>query len=358
MPYVINLEGIIGGWDSDIDYIRDHLRRANGEDVMVNVASPGGLISEGLNIYNALNNYSGTVDTNAAGVVASMATYIFMVGKKRTAEKNAVFMIHNGRGFAEGDHIEMFKFGSHLKSLSGMVAKEYSEKTGTPLDDITKAMNRTTYYYGDEIKEAGFAHEMVGDEPKDSREEAVAFAELMYEDCQSKMNKPEKVKKDLTALSVMMEDFEKQPSNNNQKPILKDPEETIMKLSELKEKHPELYDEVVAIGNGEGVKIGGDKERERVKMLTEMRAKFPKAHSQKVIDQAIAEGHDLNSLTLNLMAADQAADELAKGKKDDAKAPANGDGGDDTPEMKNGKMEHIGHIDTVSNQLANMPGVL
>ena len=315
MPHVINLEGIIGDWDSDIDFIRGELRKADGENVVVNIASPGGLISEGLNMFNALQNYSGRVDTHLSGVVASMATYISMVGETRTAEKNAVFMIHNGRGLAIGDHIEMFKFGSHLKSLSGIIAKEYSEKSGISLEDISKAMNRTTYYYGDEIKEAGFVHEMVGDAEPEGREDAVAFAELMYEDCQSKISKPEKVKKDLAALSVMMDDFEKKPSDNKQKPILKEPEEIIMNLSELKEKHLDIYNEAVALGSAQGVEDGitkgVDQERARVKMLTEMRVKFPKTHSQKVIDRAIAEDHDFNTLTLNLMAADQAAEELA-----------------------------------------------
>ncbi len=357
MPHVINLEGVIGDWDADIDFIREELKKADGKDVVVNIASPGGYISDGLNIYNALKNYSGKVDTHLSGMVASMATYIAMVGENRTAEKNAVFMIHNGRGIAIGDHIVMFKYGSHLSSLTNIIAKEYVEKTNMSLENTRIAMNKATYYYGDEIKDAGFVHEMVGDAEPEDKAEALAFAELMYEECQAKINKPERIKNDLAALSVMMGDFEKKPSNNNQKPILKDSEE-IMNIKELKEKHPELYDEIVAIGSGEGFKLGGDEERGRVKMLTEMRAKFPKAHSQKVIDQAIAEGHDLNSLTLNLMAADQAAEELEKGKKDDVKAPKNGDGGDNVPEMKDGKMEHIEHIDAMSKNLANIPSVM
>lgn len=358
MPIQIQIEDEISYWGVDIDFIRNELEKADGKDVVVNIASPGGLISEGLKIYNALKNYSGRVDTHLIGVVASMATYIALVGERRTAEKNAVFMIHNGRGVAIGDHIEMFKYGSHLSSLTNIIAKEYVDKTGMSLEDARAAMNRTTYYYGEEIKEAGFVHEMVGDEEPENRDEAIAFAELMYEESQARLNKPEAIKKDLTALSVMMEDFEKKPSNINPKPIIKDSEEEIMNLTELKEKHPQIYAEAVEIGKGEGVKFGGDEERSRVKMLTEMRAKFPKAHSQKVIDQAIAEGHDLNTLTLNLMAADQAASEVQDGVDDNATVPPNSDGGSDTPEMKDGKMEHIDHIDTVSNQLASMPGIL
>ena len=60
------------------------------------------------------------------------------------------------------------------------------------------------------------------------------------------------------------------------------------------------------------------------------------------------------------MAADQAAVELQAGKDDlnGIKVPASGDGGDNVPEMKDGKMEHIEHVDAVSKNLASMPGIM
>ena len=67
-------------------------------------------------------------------------------------------------------------------------------------------MDETTFYYGDEIKEAGFVHEMVGDEEPEDRAEAVAMAELMIEKCQDKVNKPDIVKKDMEALATMFAD--------------------------------------------------------------------------------------------------------------------------------------------------------
>ena len=376
MPHIIRIEGVIG-WKVDIEDVRKQLKKANGEDVVVNISSPGGVISEGLLIYNELKNYQGNVDTHLMGSVASLASYIAVVGTHRTAENNAIFMIHNGSGLAIGDHRAMFKFGTHLDSLTNIIAKEYALKSETDLAEIRAAMDETTYYYGDEIKEAGFVHEMVGDAEPEDRAEAVAMAELMIEECHKKVNTPELVKKDMAALATMMADeptlqkivdipteIEKIMTDylvvkakldkieNNQQTQ----EVTIMNLAELKEKHPELYKEIVALGLAEGLTEGVAQERARVKTLVEMRAKFPKAHSQNVIDQAITDGHELNQVSINLMSADQVAKEVEKAKADKAKPPGNG--ADDVPEMKDGEMTHVDHVDAVSKKIANLPGVM
>lgn len=342
MPIIINLEGEIG-WEVDVESIRNQLP-FGGEDVVVNIASPGGLISEGLKIYNELKNYDGNVDTHLTGGVSSMASYIAMVGKHRTAEKNAVFMIHNGSSLVMGDHRLMFKAGKHFESLVNMIAKELAEKSGTQLKQIRKAMDETSFYYGDEIQKAGFVHEMIGDTEPENRDESIALAELMYEQCQANINTPDIIKKELKALSVMLAD-----ENNHQKPKK---EKVIMTLEELKEKHPDIYSQVIALGVTDGV----SQERARVKSLVEMRGKFPKLHSQNVIDQGIINGHNMSEISVNLMAADQAAAELEAGKKDKAKPP--GDGGGDTPEMKDDNMTHPDHIDATSKAIASMPGVI
>ena len=376
MPHIIKIEGVIG-WETEASDIREQLEAANGEDVVVEIASPGGLISEGLLIYNELKNYKGNVDTHLMGSVASMATYIAMVGKKRTAENNAVFMIHNGMGLAIGDYRDMFKFGTHLDSLTNIIAKELSIKSETDLNEIRAAMDELTFYYGDEIKEAGFVHEMTGDADPEDRAEAVAMAELMFTECQAKINTPELIKKDMAALATMLAD---EPTGQKMADIPAEIEKimaeylvvkakvdkikneqqtqegTVMNLAEIKEKFADAYNEIVALGTAEGLTQGVEQERIRVKMLVEMRGKFPKAHSQKVIDEAIAEGTGLDQLTLNLISADQVAAEVAKAKADKAKPPGNGAG--EAPEMVDGVMTHPDHLDTVGAQIASLPGVM
>ena len=359
MPHIIKIEGVIG-WEVDAEKIGEQLESANGKDVKVEIASPGGFISEGLLIYNKLKNYKGNVDTHLNGEVASMASYIAMVGKHRTAENNSVFMIHNGVMGAYGDHNTMFKAGNHLNSLTNIFAKEMAVKSDTDLAEIRTKMDKTTFYYGDEIKEAGFVHEMVGDTEPEDRSEAVAMAELMFEECQAKINTPEFIKKDMTALATMMATTKNEPEikliknadNDTNKLKEEKKEDKTMTIEEIKAQYPEGYNQIMSIGLNEGV----TQERERVKTLVEMRAKFPKAHSQNVIDQAIIEGHDLNQVSINLMSAEQVAAELEKGKEDDDTPPGNGS--DEVPEMKDGKMTHPDHIDAMAKTVAAMPGVM
>lgn len=349
----LKIEGVIG-WDVEIKDIRDQLAEANGDDIIVDIASPGGMISEGLLIYNELKNYKGNVDTHLNGAVASMASYIAMVGTHRTTENNAVFMIHNGSGLAIGDHRLMFKVGNYLDSLTNIIAKELALKSETELSKIREAMNETTFYFGDEIKDAGFVHAVTSEAEPEDRGEAIAFAELMIDECQTKINTPELVKKDMAALATMMADepvVDKNIKTDSKKSKQQKREVTIMNLDELKEKHPELYKEIMALGRAEGV----TQERERAKMLVEMRAKFPKAHSQNVIDTAIIDGHDLSQVSINLMSAEQAAQEVAAAQADEAIPPANGE---EAPEMVDGVMTHPDHLDAVGAQIASLPGVM
>ncbi len=350
MAKKISISGIIG-LDVTSQNVKRKLRAAAGEPVLVEISSPGGLISEGLTMFNDLINYSGGVDTHLSGMVASMASYIAMAGESRTAEKNSVFNIHNGSGLAIGDHRDMFKAGKHLESLSNMVAKEYSEGSGIGLDEIRGLMDEDTFYYGDEIQEAGFVHEMIGAAEIGDRAEAVAAAQVMFQDCQTKINTPELIKSELKALSTMLA-IKPTPKKPKQKE-----EAIIMNLAEMKEKHPELYAQIVAIGDHAGMEKGVIQERDRVKALTEMRASFPKPHSQKVIDTAITEGHDTATLSVNLMAADQAEAELEAGKKDKATPPGGGDGAN-VPEMVDGVMTHVEHLDNMGAAISKLPGVL
>jgi len=259
----ITIDGIIG-FDSDNQSVRDQLKAAKGKDVLVEISSPGGFISEGLAIYNTLKNYKGRVNTHLSGSVASMATYIAMAGEKRTAENNAVFMIHNGRTIAIGDHNTMFKIGKHLDSLSNILAKEYSAKTGTSIEDIRSAMDEETFYYGEEILEAGFVHEMAGDADPEDKAEAIALAELMIDECQEKINNPESIKKDISALAVMIE----ASTGAKQKPQEDKNQMKEITLEVLAKDAPDLLAEIQAKAKSEGqeeaMAAGVTQERERV----------------------------------------------------------------------------------------------
>ena len=346
---IINIEGIIGR-DVISSDIRNQLPGDN-EDLQINISSPGGLISEGFRIFNVLKDYAGTVNTHLSGPAASMASYIFMVGKKRTAEKNAYLMIHNANMIAAGDYRDFAKYGKHLDALTNMIARETSSGSGKSLEEIRSAMDDETFYYGDDIVSNGFAHEMTGDAPQ-NKDEDIARAVLLIDECNKKISEPESLKKDIEFLATMFLKPEKDDKIENQKPQ----EDETMNEQELKEKFPDLYNKIKNEAGAAGVETGIAQERERVKGLVSLRAKFAKAHSQNVIDQAISEGHDVPTLTLNLMAAEQAAGELEK-EKDHDTGEHGSEGGDTIPEMKDGIMSHESHVTETSDRLGKLVGL-
>lgn len=64
------------------------------EVVHLLIHSTGGLISDGIGIYNYLRKLPMSLTTYNGGAVASIAVLIFLAGQVRRASKTAVFMIH------------------------------------------------------------------------------------------------------------------------------------------------------------------------------------------------------------------------------------------------------------------------
>ncbi len=156
MTKKINMMGVVG-WDFTVGMVRRELRNAAGEDVLLQIESPGGFVSDGLAMYHLIRDYSGKVTARVLGEASSMATVLALAGDALEVHNASVFMIHNPWTFAAGDYKDFEKVGNHLESLAGMLSGIYSDKTGQDRAVHRQQMDDTTFFYGDEIKEAGFA---------------------------------------------------------------------------------------------------------------------------------------------------------------------------------------------------------
>lgn len=200
---VLAISGVIG-WDIDAKEVRTFLDEATGEDIEVQISSPGGYVYPGLEIYNLLKNHDGQITTRLMGLAASMASYIAMVGDHIIAEDNAVFMIHNASGFAMGTHKTMRKAADVMEGLSNMLAKKYMDKTGKSLEEMKILMDAETFLFGDEIKDAGFVDEVAKTEKEKDKKTAVALATVAITDCMMKMKESEQEKEDLERASALL----------------------------------------------------------------------------------------------------------------------------------------------------------
>lgn len=157
----ITISGIIGVDVTPAD-LRRGLEQAAGDDVELVISSPGGFVADGIEMFNAIRNYSGRTTARLAGYCMSMASYIPLAADRIVAEDNAVLMVHNPSGGAIGDYRDMMKYGDYLANLTHMFARTYARHTGQGIDVVRGWMDATTFFFGSELTESGFAHELVG----------------------------------------------------------------------------------------------------------------------------------------------------------------------------------------------------
>lgn len=176
MDILINNE--IGGGLITADSIRQQLSKVkDGDDVRIVVNSPGGDCFEGIAVYNAIRdfarNFKGSVTTYVQGMAASAASWIALAAssvseKNRVVvEDNSVFMIHDCWGLVIGNKNDMRDAADFAERVDGVMQKMLARKSGKSEAEIGELMDNETWYFGQEIIDAGFADEMAEKKPDD-----------------------------------------------------------------------------------------------------------------------------------------------------------------------------------------------
>jgi ATP-dependent protease ClpP protease subunit len=339
MAKKIKISGEIG-WDYTPQTIVDDLRAAKGEDIDVEIATPGGDVFAGIEIYNALRDYKrdnpgAQVMMIAKGLVASMGSYIFMApADLRTAEDNAVFMVHNPWAFAIGDYREMAKTGDFLAGLAALMSDAYAATTGKKRSEVQALMDAETWLFGDEIKTAGFADEMIpSPEPdkapaEDKKKKALAAARLRFGAMVAEGQKRADAKANAQKAAAMLSSLPGQSGQSNiQPPAGEHKEETVKSISEFLAQGPEAKAEVDTL-KADAAKAAVAAERVRVKALDDARAKYGKVGAiAELIDTAKTDGKAFADIaeqvaSLALAASDSAGSINASGDGAQAQAAA------------------------------------
>lgn len=197
----ITLDGIVG-LDVTASEIRRQLAEAAG-DVRLMIHSPGGSVFEGVAIHNALRDHRRAghrVDATVTGIAASMATYIAMAAESVAVEDNAVFMVHNAHSLALGNRHALRQSADILESIDGVLQRAYQAKTGR---DVTAEMDAETWYFGQEIVDAGFADRLIpAGEGAESKAEALALARGAFGHMTDKLRR--EAQPDLDQIAAML----------------------------------------------------------------------------------------------------------------------------------------------------------
>ncbi|HAI49111.1 Clp protease ClpP [Atlantibacter subterranea] len=161
----ISIFDVIGRdyWDEGVTAkrIAGVLRSMNGEDVTVNINSPGGDMFEGLAIYNLLREYQGKVTVKVLGIAASAASIIAMAGDEIQIGRGAFLMIHNCWVVAMGNRHDFAQLVESLEPFDRAMADIYASRSGLDMAAIHKLMDAESYIGGSDAVEKGLADSLM-----------------------------------------------------------------------------------------------------------------------------------------------------------------------------------------------------
>lgn len=133
------------------------------KDIQIYINSPGGSVSAGFAIYDTIQYIKPDVSTICIGRAASMGAFLLAAGTKgkRFALPNADIMIHQPLGGAQGQAEDIRIHAEKILQVRERINNILAERTGQPLDRITKDTDRDYYMTAEEAKEYGIIDEVI-----------------------------------------------------------------------------------------------------------------------------------------------------------------------------------------------------
>lgn len=273
--------------------ISKKLAEAAGDDVILEINSPGGVCSYGYEMYTALMGYEGKVTAHVI-MAASAASLLVCAADEALASDTCIFMIHNTQSTAEGDYRDMQASANLLLEFNAGIINAYVRKTGKSREELQEMMDSETYMSPQKAIENGFIDGYMFGDPDDAGQAGegdTAQGSMMLSAVNAAFPiiAEEKAKEIIAVLKLAQVQGTGggngdvsgkagiQPENmqegsgaaseiddaqNNQK----EGEKKEMTLEELYAEHPEIRDEVAALVSNAETE-GAGKERARLEAL-------------------------------------------------------------------------------------------
>ncbi len=156
---ILHINGPINSATSEI--IVNSLIYLEGQDpekeIKVYINSPGGVITDGMAIYDTMQHIKCPVSTIAVGLAASMGAFLLAAGDKgkRYALPNAEILIHQPLGGASGQATEIDIAAKHILKIRDSLNHILAERCNQPIDEIEKNTERDNWMTAQEALEFG-----------------------------------------------------------------------------------------------------------------------------------------------------------------------------------------------------------
>lgn len=133
------------------------------KDISIYINSPGGSITAGMAIYDTMQFIKPDVQTICIGMAASMGAFLLTAGTKgkRYALPNAEVMIHQPLGGAQGQATEIEIAAKRILQLRDKLNRIMSERTGQPLEVVSRDTDRDNFMSAERAKEYGLIDHII-----------------------------------------------------------------------------------------------------------------------------------------------------------------------------------------------------
>lgn len=139
-----------------------YLDSENSEDeITLYINSPGGMVSSGLAVYDAMRLIRAPVRTVCIGTAASMGAILFLAGDDREMLPHSKIMVHDpsygGGNYAGKKPHEIQKEVDELNKTREVICKIIAERTARPIEEIYEKTRTDCYFNAAEALNFGLA---------------------------------------------------------------------------------------------------------------------------------------------------------------------------------------------------------
>eukprot|EP00172_Hildenbrandia_rubra_P003571 Plantae.Rhodophyta-Hildenbrandia_rubra.ctg590.p2 GENE.Plantae.Rhodophyta-Hildenbrandia_rubra.ctg590~~Plantae.Rhodophyta-Hildenbrandia_rubra.ctg590.p2 ORF type:complete len:280 (+),score=47.05 Plantae.Rhodophyta-Hildenbrandia_rubra.ctg590:1105-1944(+) len=133
------------------------------KDITLYINSPGGQVSAGMAIYDAMQFIPCDVQTICFGTAASMGAFLLAAGTKgkRKSLPNARIMIHQPLGGAQGQAADIAIQAAELQFTKTLLSRYMADQTGQPVEKIERDTDRDFFMTADDAKNYGIIDEVI-----------------------------------------------------------------------------------------------------------------------------------------------------------------------------------------------------
>ena len=133
------------------------------KEISLYINSPGGVVSDGLAIYDTMQFIQSPVSTLCFGQAASMGSFLLAAGTKgkRYSLPNSRIMVHQPSAGFQGQATDIEIHANEVLSLKKRLNEIYSKHTGKTVEEIKLALERDNFMTADAAKSFGLIDEVV-----------------------------------------------------------------------------------------------------------------------------------------------------------------------------------------------------